>query len=148
MDTELCFTIANLSVLPVWLLLAIAPRCRVTHLVADSCAIPLLLAVAYVTLLVMVVASGAALDFSSLEAVAALFQDERALLVGWIHYLAFDLFIGTWIVRDAQRVGIWHLAVLPCLLFTLMLGPTGLLLYFIVRCVRGEYVVPRGAMTA
>jgi hypothetical protein len=55
------------------------------------------------------------------------------MLAGWVHYLAFDLFIGAWQVRDAQRRGIKHLWVVPCLLTTLVFGPAGLLLYFIMR---------------
>ena len=55
------------------------------------------------------------------------------LLAGWIHYLAFDLFIGGWETRDAVRNGIPHLLVIPCLLLTFMLGPIGLLAYFALR---------------
>ena len=54
-------------------------------------------------------------------------------LVCWIHYLVFDLFVGAWIVRDAARRGVAHLAVVPCLLLTLMVGPAGLLLYLVLR---------------
>ena len=68
-----------------------------------------------------------------LGAVRALFADDRALLAGWTHYLAFDLFVGSWEVRDAQRVGVHHLLVAPCLLLTFLLGPVGLLLYFALR---------------
>ena len=72
-------------------------------------------------------------DFNSLAGVRGLFQSDRLLLAGWIHYLAFDLFIGSWEVRDARRLGIPHLLVVPCLLCTLMAGPVGLALYFAVR---------------
>ena len=58
------------------------------------------------------------------------------MLVGWVHYLVFDLFVGAWIVRDARRRGIHHGLVLPCLFFTLMLGPIGLLLYAGLRFAR------------
>ena len=71
--------------------------------------------------------------FGSLEAVSILFQSEWSLLTGWIHYLAFDLFIGAWEVRDSQRVGIPHLLVIPCLLMTFLLGPAGLAVYLLMR---------------
>jgi hypothetical protein len=58
-------------------------------------------------------------------------------LAGWIHYLAFDLFVGAWEVRDAQRQGIHHLLVIPCLLATLMAGPAGLALYWLLRVLVG-----------
>ncbi len=62
-----------------------------------------------------------------------LFEEPEAVMAGWIHYLVFDLFIGAWEVRDARRLKIPHLAVVPCLVLTFMLGPVGLLLYLILR---------------
>ena len=62
-----------------------------------------------------------------------LFANPFALLAGWVHYLAFDLFIGAWEVRDAQQHQVPHLAVVPCLLLTFLFGPAGLLLYFVLR---------------
>jgi hypothetical protein len=55
------------------------------------------------------------------------------LLAGWTHYLAFDLFIGGWEVRDAQRRGVPHLFIVPALVLTFLLGPAGLLLYLATR---------------
>lgn len=72
-------------------------------------------------------------SFSSLEGVMTFFQDPWLATAGWIHYLAFDLFVGAWELRDAQRRGINHLLVVPCLVITFLAGPAGLLLYFIVR---------------
>ena len=53
--------------------------------------------------------------------------------MGWIHYLAFDLFIGSWEVRDSQRHDIHHLLVVPCLILTFWAGPAGLLVYLLIR---------------
>ena len=55
------------------------------------------------------------------------------LLAGWLHYLAFDLLIGRWEVRDAQQRGIPHLLVIPCLALTFLFGPAGWLLYRVVQ---------------
>jgi hypothetical protein len=74
--------------------------------------------------------------FGTLDGVAALFSNKWLLLAGWIHYLAFDLFIGSWETRDAQSLGISHFIVIPCLVLTNMFGPAGLLLYFAVRTAR------------
>ena len=71
--------------------------------------------------------------FGSLVQVKALFTQDRAILAGWVHYLAFDLFIGCWEVMDARERGINHLFVIPCLFLTFMFGPVGLLLYFALR---------------
>jgi hypothetical protein len=68
-----------------------------------------------------------------LQQVAALFSVPAALLAGWIHYLAFDLFIGSWEVRDSQRLKISHWLVVPCLVLTFLFGPIGLALYLLLR---------------
>ncbi len=64
--------------------------------------------------------------FGSLDAVASLFTVRGLLLAGWIHYLAFDLFVGSWEVSDSRANGIHHLFVVPCLFATFMAGPPGL----------------------
>jgi hypothetical protein len=71
--------------------------------------------------------------FGSLAGIRSAFSIDGILLAGWIHYLAFDLFVGSWEVRDAQHVGLSHWLVLPCLFLTLMVGPVGLLVYFALR---------------
>ena len=74
--------------------------------------------------------------FSSLSEVALLFQSPWLLLAGWVHYLAFDLLVGSWMVRDARRRGIAHLLVVPLLLLTFMFGPAGWLAYLLLRAAR------------
>lgn len=73
--------------------------------------------------------------FLSLQGVMKLFKNPRATLAGWIHFLAFDLMIGLFIVMDAQQQMISHWFLVPILLFTLMIGPSGLLFYIILRLV-------------
>jgi hypothetical protein len=89
------------------------------------------LGVVYVVL-IAVSLPGSDGGFSSLAGVRALFADPRGLLAGWTHYLAFDLFIGGWEVRDAQQRGIRHLLVVPALALTFLFGPAGLLLYLAI----------------
>jgi hypothetical protein len=74
-------------------------------------------------------------NFSSLEGVIDLFKSPRAVLAGWVHYLAFDLLAGLFIVSNASHYDISHWLLIPCLLLTLMFGPLGLLLYFVLRLV-------------
>jgi hypothetical protein len=71
--------------------------------------------------------------FSTLAQVAVLFSSPYALLAGWIHYLAFDLFTGAWQAREAARLGISRWIVLPCLLLTFLLGPLGLALFLVLK---------------
>lgn len=72
-------------------------------------------------------------SFKDLEGVVNLFKSPRGVLIGWIHYLAFDLVIGLLMLKNSQHYGINHWLMLPCLLFTLMFGPLGLLLYILMR---------------
>ncbi len=72
-------------------------------------------------------------DFMSLKGIVTMFQDPEAVFAGWTHYIAFDLWTGKWIATDAASRGIPRALVAPCLFFTLMLGPTGLLMYFALR---------------
>lgn len=125
------FTFVNLTVLPAWALLVFAPRWKWTRIVA-AYAIPAALGIIYLTLLAMNKPPEGA-GFSSITAVERLFSSQWILLAGWVHYLAFDLFIGAWEVRDAWRLNISHLFVVPCLILTFLIGPVGLLAYFIVR---------------
>ena len=115
-----------------WLLMAIAPRWRWTRRIVLSGLYPLILGLVYLSLIVFFFGQSEG-DFGSLQGVAKLFENPYALTAGWIHYLAFDMFIGAWEVNDSQKHGISHLLVIPCLFFTLMFGPIGLILYFAIR---------------
>jgi hypothetical protein len=76
--------------------------------------------------------------FATLADVASLFSNRWLLLAGWIHYLAFDLLIGHWEVRDAQSRNIPHLLVVPSLALTFLFGPAGWLFYLVLRAVRSR----------
>jgi len=132
MKPEQIFLVVNLIAIFGWLLIAILPRWKYTRIVVLSGGIPLLLAVAY-TALIMMFFGKAEGGFDSLANVMKLFTNEWAVLTGWIHYLAFDLFVGSWEVRDSQEKGVSHLLVIPCLLLTFVFGPIGLLTYMIIR---------------
>ena len=75
-------------------------------------------------------------SFSSLKGVTALFTNPLAVLIGWVHYLAFDLMVGIWIKRNSLKYGINHWLIIPCLLLTFMFGPIGLLIYLLIRFVK------------
>ena len=131
MDLERTFAIASTIAGLGWLFLIVVPR-RALAVHVASVFFPLLLAAMYLYFIAMHI-QGAEGGFGSLADVAALFQKRELLLAGWIHYLCFDLFIGGWEVRDAQRHEIPHLVVIPCLIMTFLLGPIGLLFYFAIR---------------
>ena len=74
--------------------------------------------------------------FGSLKGVMELFTNGKLVTAGWIHYLAFDLFVGIWIKKNGLKYNISHWILVPCMLLTFMLGPLGLLLYLIIRTIR------------
>ena len=140
MTAEQLFSILNLMTLAAWLPLVCLPRARWAVAIVPV-VMPLLLGVIYVVLLAATLGRSEG-SFSSLAGVRTLFENPWMLLAGWTHYLAFDLFIGGWEVRDAQRRGIPHLLVVPALVLTFLFGPAGLLLYFATRKFAAGKAVP------
>jgi len=128
MAPEQLFSIANLIALAAWVALVILPHRRRVADVVAGLAVPLVFAAAYL-LIVAVTFGRSPGGFGSLADVGTLFDDRWLLLAGWIHYLAFDLLVGTWEVRDARERGLPHLLVVPCLVLTFLFGPAGWLLY-------------------
>ncbi len=139
MTPDTIFSIANTAVLPFWLLLVVLPGWRGTQWAVHSIAMPVLLGAAYAWLVfggAFAGGGGGGVDlssFSSLHGVMTLFTNPVAVTAGWIHYLVFDLFTGAWEARDARRRGFSHWLLIPCLALTFLLGPTGLLLYLVLR---------------
>ena len=136
MTPDTIFGLANLAALTGWTALLLAlfvPAARPAGLGWAGAILPALLAAAYVALLVG--GRDAFVDggFGSIAEVRALFAHDAALTAGWLHYLAFDLFVGCWIIRDGLARGMARLLILPCLPLTFLFGPAGLLLYFLIR---------------
>jgi hypothetical protein len=140
MTPERLFSILNLVAMAAWLPIVFLPRARWATTIVPV-VVPSVLAAIYVVLVAAALPHSDG-GFSSLMAVRTLFESPWALLAGWVHYLAFDLFVGGWEVRDAQRRGVPHLLVVPGLIATFLFGPAGLLLYLTIRSlVRGESAV-------
>ena len=136
MSADLIFSICSNSVLPGWLLLVLLPKWRWTLGLICTAIIPIVLGMVYVGLFLSQLGNlPAGGGFGSLGSVTTLFSNPYVLAAGWIHYLAFDLFVGAWEVHDSQQQGISHWLVIPCLILTLMLGPAGLAVYLIIRTV-------------
>ena len=131
MSAEQVFSIVNLAAVVSWGLLVLLPGRRWVTGVVTGAAVPAMLAVVYVALIVTQWGGGG--GFSTLAAVAQLFSNPWLLLAGWVHYLAFDLLVGTWEVSDARARGIPHLLLVPCLVLTFLFGPAGWLLYQGIR---------------
>ena len=140
MSYDLLFSIVNYSVMPAWALLILAPKWKLTDTLVHSLFYPLLLGAVYLGGMIWA-AMGHGADggsFISIAGVRTLFSSDIGMIIGWTHYLVFDLFIGAWEARDAQRRGFNHWLLIPCLLLTFMLGPVGLLLYLVLRKVTNK----------
>src|SRR5688572_20272807 len=131
---DLIFSLASSLALLSWLALAASPyraswSARVRAV--TGYAVPLVLAVVYVLLF----ASHGMGDggYGSIAAVQRLMAVPGLLTAGWLHYLAFDLFVGAWIAERAGAMGLPHLLLLPLLALTFMFGPSGLLVFFMLR---------------
>jgi hypothetical protein len=133
MSLETLFSLANGVALLGWILLALAPLGR-DRVVMAARAVGIVLAVTYTVLLVRALTGGGfSGDLTTLAGLTEGFSRPEAVLVGWVHYLAFDLWVGSWAIEDAGRRRIPHLAMLPVLFLTLMAGPVGLLVYLVLR---------------
>ena len=132
MSPEALFSLCNGIALTGWILLLLFPRKKWVSSFVAPIALPSLFALVYGFFIIKYL-PGAEGGFGSLAAVLKLFENQHLLLVAWVHYLAFDLFVGSWEVRDSQRLGISHWLLIPCLILTFLLGPLGLLIYLALR---------------
>jgi hypothetical protein len=132
MSPDQLFSLLNLIALMGWLMLALLPGKRWVADAVTGYWIPALLAVTYIVIIAVNWSSSSG-GFSSLPDVAQLFSNPWLLLAGWTHYLAFDLFIGSWEMREGRQRGIPHLLMLPCLALTFLFGPAGWLLFVGIR---------------
>jgi heme A synthase len=135
MSPDSIFQICNSIAMIGWLILILVSPFWIQ---ADKFVIGIivtLFAIVYVWLIVQNFNPGDFQKFGSLNGVMELFTNRAVVTGGWIHYLAFDLMAGIWIKRNSIKYNISHWLIIPCLLFTFMLGPAGLLLYLIIRLI-------------
>ena len=151
MNWDAIFSLTNMVALLGWVMLAVWTRTPRTFSIVLNLAVGLL-CLTYFILFILLVANlvdpgkipGAAdpdlLDYS-IAGLRPLFLSDAGIVIGWTHYLAFDLFVGRWIARDADAKGVGRIAQLPFLFATLMAGPIGLLAWLLFRQTRKRAVV-------
>ena len=126
------FTFVHVVALAGWALLFLAPRGpKVAAYVLYLCVG--LLCLTYAVMFAIQIPSIVAGDFLSITGIRGLFAGDGGIVIGWTHYLAFDLFIGQWIAKDADNKGFSRLAQVPILLLTLLAGPIGLFIWLFIR---------------
>lgn len=135
------FQFVNLLPMPVWLAMMLAPRAQVTQKASRSSVVFGLAALSYVLSLLLAVFMGrkqgsqaiSPADFTSLDGIRQGFGSREGALAAWSHMLALDLFAGAWIYRESMRLSAPGWVRVPSLVFTLMTGPFGLLLFLVWR---------------
>lgn len=140
MTPALLFTLANALAASGWLVLAANALMRRGPMLWPARIVPLVLAAGYLFTVAPLLVRGGA-DFGSLATVQALFANPHWALAGWVHYLAFDLLVGSWQTREALVRHVPRGVLLVCLFLTFMLGPVGWLLFIGVS----RFIAPQEA---
>ena len=129
---------SNFFVMPFWLLLVLIPNSRVTQIFVNSVILPLILATAYVyTIYQIVLLEEPIFDvfklYLSLDHLYTVFAAESFLLVFWLHFLALNLFLGSWVARDGVKYYMPRKLIFIPLVLIFFTGPIGLVLYWLIR---------------
>ena len=137
---EVIYLWVNLIVLPLWLLLIFLPSSNLSKVLINSITIPLLFSIAYIYVgyqifLLEIPIYNAFNLYQGIDELYVLFADEGFLLIFWLHFLAINLFVGSWMARDGVRNNITKKIIFIPLIFAYFAGPVGLLLYWIIRMV-------------
>ncbi len=135
MDASSIFSFGNSFVILGWVLLIFIPNWKFTQALILN-GIIVLFAILYSFLILRDIGDFKADSFSTLSNVKALFQNDNALAAGWLHYLAFDLFVGAYVVRKSKELQLSRWLVTLTLPFTFMFGPIGYLLFFIIKILK------------
>ena len=134
---ENIYYIANIGVIPCWLLLIFLPNHIITKFFVKSVIIPALLSTAYIFISYQIYMTENIFEvfnlYLGLNEIYTLFSNEAFLLIFWLHFLSISLFLGSWIVRDSQRHLVPNFLTIISLIFTYFTGPLGLFFYWIIR---------------
>jgi hypothetical protein len=135
------FSLTNILAMAAWVVLVALPRKPLTHSVVLYLGVALLCLIYTVCFALFLtgqvdpggVTGAGDPNFSSIEGVRALFMSDAGVVIGWTHYLAFDLFTGLWIGRDGDAKGFSRYVQIPFLALTYVAGPVGLLAWLLMR---------------
>ena len=128
----------NFGVLPFWFLLVIIPNSKITQLFVNSIILPLILTITYVYVFYLAILLDEPIFdvlklYLSLDNLYTIFATENFLLAFWIHFLALNLFLGSWVSRDGIKYNIPRKLVAIPLITVYFTGPLGLVLYWMLR---------------
>jgi hypothetical protein len=135
MAHEQIFSVCSTLAMAGWIILIFLPFWRNRDSYVFGILV-VILSIVYAALLLPGFSGETFKSFGTLEGVSQLFTDKQMLLAGWVHYLAFDLLAGIYIIRNAAANNINHWITTPALAATFVAGPVGLLLYTLIRVIR------------
>ena len=135
---EMLYFWINLGVLPFWFLIIFFPQSRLCKYIATSIFPFFLLTIAYIFVLYKSYLNS--YDFLGnfnlylgIDKVSDLLNNESYLLLLWAHFVSINLFVGGWILKDSQKFLINRFLLIIPLVLTYLIGPLGLLIYWIIR---------------
>lgn len=137
------FQLANAAAMIAWILLIVIPHKKITKMLVHSGFVILVFAAVYSMMIWSTFKLDMMGDFSSLAGVMKLFTSPVGVTVGWIHYLAFDLFVGLWITKEGLKTGMPRWMLIPSQVCTFMFGPMGLLIFYAFRLIHLKYLSPQ-----
>ena len=128
----------NFGILPFWFMLILIPNSKITRIFVNSIILPLVLATTYVYVIYQaILLDESMLDifklYLSLDNLYTVFATENFLLIFWIHFLALNLFLGSWVSRDGVKYNISRSLIFLPLILIYFTGPLGLVLYWLIR---------------
>ena len=128
----------NFCILPFWLMLIIIPNSKFTKFFVNSIILPLMLSTIYIYIIYQTILLDEPIFdilrlYFSLDNLYTVFATESFLLVFWLHFLALNLFLGSWISRDGVKYNMSRGLVFVPLIIVYFTGPLGLVLYWIIR---------------
>jgi hypothetical protein len=132
--SDLIFAVASQAAMAGWAALVLLPR-RPFVVTLLQTGLVGALSLTYAVLIFIYFFRVEGGGFGSIAEVRALFMSDPVLVAGWIHYLAFDLFVGIWIAGKADEIGLPRILQAPILLLTFLFGPAGLLVFLVTRAV-------------
>ena len=135
---ETLYMLVNLGVLPFWFILIIFPQSHLSRIFVTSIFPFFILSGVYIFVLYKSYLTGYDFDsnftlYLGLNELSRLFEDHLYIMIFWTHFIAINLFIGGWIVKDSQKFSINKVLMTVPLIVTYLIGPIGLFLYWLIR---------------
>ena len=133
----------NFGILPFWLMLIIMPNSKVTQFFINSIILPLILSATYVYIIYQTILLDEPIFdifmlYLSLDNLYTVFATESFLLIFWLHFVALNLFLGSWMSRDGVKYNMSRSLLCVPLILVYFTGPLGLVLYWLIRVFRAK----------